>query len=86
KDIFVEYLKLDYLLLGKPGSYPEWFISEKNKDKYNEIVIQKNFNSTREAYKKTEFEKFQYDVLNNKVGTIEIFFNYSNRKTILEIF
>ncbi|MGL5797270.1 MAG: B12-binding domain-containing radical SAM protein [Cetobacterium sp.] len=86
KDIFIEYLKLDYLLLGKPGSYPEWFISEKNKDKYNEIVIQKNFTSTREAYKKTEFEKFKYDVLNNKVGAIEIFFNYSNRKTILEIF
>ncbi|MGL5088246.1 MAG: B12-binding domain-containing radical SAM protein [Cetobacterium sp.] len=86
KDIFVEYLKLDYLLLGKPGSYPEWFISKKDKDKYNAIVIEKNFKSTREAYKKTEFEKFQYDVLNNRDEVIEIFFNYSNRKTTFEIF
>ncbi|MGL4999326.1 MAG: B12-binding domain-containing radical SAM protein [Cetobacterium sp.] len=86
KDIFVEYLKLDYLLLGKPGSYPEWFISKKDKEKYNAIVIEKNFKSTREAYKKTEFEKFQYDVLNNRAEVIEIFFNYSNRKTTFEIF
>ncbi|MGL4628558.1 MAG: B12-binding domain-containing radical SAM protein [Cetobacterium sp.] len=86
KDIFIEYLKLDYLLLGKPGAYPEWFISKKDKDKYNEIVIEKNFTSTREAYKKTEFEKFEYDVLNHKKDTVEIFFNYSNKKPKLETF
>ncbi|MGL4642303.1 MAG: B12-binding domain-containing radical SAM protein [Cetobacterium sp.] len=86
KDIFIEYLKLDYLLLGKPGAYPEWFISKKDKEKYNEIVVEKNFSSTREAYKKTEFEKFEYDVLNHRVDTIEIFFNYSNKKPKLEIF
>lgn len=28
-DIFIEFLKLDYILLGKPGVYPEWFRSEK---------------------------------------------------------
>ncbi|MGL5971214.1 MAG: B12-binding domain-containing radical SAM protein, partial [Cetobacterium sp.] len=86
KDIFIEYLKFDYLLLGKPGSYPEWFTSEKDKERYNEIVVEKNFTSTREAYKKTEFEKFNYNVLNDKVEVVEIFFNYSHRKTTFEIF
>ncbi|MGL5645061.1 DUF4080 domain-containing protein, partial [Cetobacterium sp.] len=70
KNIFIEYLKLDYLLLGKPGVYPEWFISNKDKEKYNNIIIEKDFISSREGYKKTEFEKFNYDVLNNKNGEI----------------
>ena len=86
KNIFIEYLKLDYLLLGKPGVYPEWFISNKDKEKYNNIIIEKDFISSREGYKKTEFEKFNYDVLNNKNGEIEIFFNYTKKKTILETF
>ncbi|MGL4788015.1 MAG: DUF4080 domain-containing protein, partial [Cetobacterium sp.] len=86
KNIFIEYLKLDYLLLGKPGVYPEWFISNKDKEKYNNIIIEKDFISSREGYKKTEFEKFNYDVLNNKNGEIEIFFNYAKKKTILETF
>ena len=86
KDIFIEYLKLDYLLLGKPGMYPEWFISNKDKEKYNAIVIEKNYASVREGYKKTEFEKFEYDVINNKKREIEIFFDYSNKKIKLEIF
>lgn len=86
KDIFIEYLKLDYLLLGKPGMYPEWFISNKDKEKYNAIVIEKNYAPVREGYKKTEFEKFEYDVINNKKREIEIFFDYSNKKIKLEIF
>lgn len=86
KNIFIEYLKLDYLLLGKPGVYPEWFISNKNKEKYNKIIVEKSFASSREGYKKTEFEKFNYDVLNNKNKEIEIFFNYSNKKVVFEVF
>ena len=85
-EIFIEYLKLDYLLLGKPGSYPEWFISHKNKDKYNDIIIGKKYSSVREGYKKTEFEKFSYDVIKNEKKEIEIFFDYSNKKTKIEIF
>ena len=85
-EIFIEYLKLDYLLLGKPGLYPEWFISHKNKDKYNDIIIGKKYSSVREGYKKTEFEKFSYDVIKNEKKEIEIFFDYSNKKTKIEIF
>ncbi|MDX8335429.1 B12-binding domain-containing radical SAM protein [Candidatus Cetobacterium colombiensis] len=86
KEIFIEYLKLDYLLLGKPGMYPDWFISNKDKEKYNQIIIEKNFKSSREGYKKTEFEKFSYDVLNNENKSIEILFDYSDKKTKLELF
>ncbi|MCQ8211426.1 B12-binding domain-containing radical SAM protein [Cetobacterium somerae] len=85
-EIFIEYLKLDYLLLGKPGLYPEWFISHKNKDKYNDIIVGKKYSSVREGYKKTEFEKFSYDVIKNEKKEIEIFFDYSNKKIKIEIF
>ena len=85
-EIFIEYLKLDYLLLGKPGLYPEWFLSDKNKEKYNDIIVEKKYSSVREGYKKTEFEKFNYDVINNEKKEIEIFFDYSNKKIKLEIF
>lgn len=85
KEIFIEYLKLDYLMLGKPGSYPQWFESEKDKERYNEIIISKNYKSSREAYKKTEFEKFNYNVLKNVDGEIEILFNYMPKKVELEV-
>ena len=85
KKIFVEYLKLDYLMLGKPGSYPQWFISQKDKERYNEIIVSKNYSSSREAYKKTEFEKFNFDVLKDEVGEIEILFNYMPKNVELEV-
>lgn len=86
KNIFIEYLKLDYLLLGKPGSYPEWFVSQKDKDKYNEILLKKDFSSIREGNKKTEFEKFNFNVLENKDEAIEVLFDYSSRKVQLEVY
>lgn len=86
KEIFIEYLKLDYLLIGKPGSYPKWFVSEKDKEKYNEIIQNKEFSSSREAYKKTEFENFKYNVISHKKENINILFNYSNKKVKLELF
>ncbi|WP_297595864.1 B12-binding domain-containing radical SAM protein [uncultured Cetobacterium sp.] len=85
KKIFVEYLKLDYLMLGKPGSYPQWFISQKDKERYNEIIVSKNYSSSREAYKKTEFEKFNFNVLKDEVGEIEILFNYMPKNVELEV-
>lgn len=85
-EIFKEYLKFDYLLLGKPGYYPDWFKSEKNKQKYSSLISKKDFSSLREGIKKSEFEKFFYDVINHKNKEIEILFDYSRKKTRIEIF
>ena len=85
-EIFKEYLKFDYLFLGKPGSHPEWFISEKDKEKHNQLISDKNFKSIREAHKKTEFEKFKYNIFENKDETVEILFNYEKNLTSIEIF
>lgn len=60
-EIFREYLKYDYLLIGKPGVYPDWFNSSKDKDLYNEILSEMDFKTQREAYKNTEFEIFNFD-------------------------
>nr|WP_307774361.1 B12-binding domain-containing radical SAM protein [uncultured Cetobacterium sp.] len=85
KDSFIEYLKLDYLLLGKPGSYPEWFKSKKDKDLYNEIVISKEFKSSREGFKKTEFERFEFNVITGEKIPVNLFLDYSRKKTKIEI-
>lgn len=75
-DVFVEHLKFDYLMLGKPGNYPTWFKSHKDKDKYNEIIEKVGFKSTREAHKKTELEKFTYNIRDNKKEELDILFIY----------
>jgi radical SAM superfamily enzyme YgiQ (UPF0313 family) len=83
-NLFIEYLKFDYLLLGKPGFYPEWFESRKDKDKYAGIISEKGFSSIREAYKKTEMERFNFDILENKNQEIDILFNYSKKMCEIE--
>ncbi|MGL5122910.1 MAG: DUF4080 domain-containing protein [Fusobacteriaceae bacterium] len=75
---FIEYLKYDFLMLGKPGNYPQWFQSKKNGDMYNDIIKTKNFISTREAHKNTELENFSIDILNDTEKDVILFFNYKN--------
>lgn len=85
KEIFLEYLKFDYLLMGKPGTYPEWFISQKDKELHNEIVTKKEFKSSREGFKKTELEKFSYNILTKENKEVTILFSYEKKETELEI-
>ncbi|MGL4308632.1 MAG: DUF4080 domain-containing protein, partial [Cetobacterium sp.] len=80
-EIFIEYLKYDYLLIRKPGAYPEWFKSEKAKDKYLEILQVKNYNSNREGFKKTEIERFTYNIFTKENEIINIFFEYGKQET-----
>ncbi|MBZ4682879.1 MAG: hypothetical protein PWP46_328 [Fusobacteriaceae bacterium] len=84
-DIFVEYLKFDYLSMGKTGHFPYWFVRNSDKNKYNELLQELNFKSKRDAYKKTEYEIFNYDIINNKNDKKEILFIYSNELIIKEI-
>ncbi|MFK4785571.1 B12-binding domain-containing radical SAM protein [Fusobacterium sp. MFO224] len=81
KEEFLEYLKFDYLMIKKPGYYPEWFASYKNKEKYKDEVEKMEFKTSREAYKKTEIERFNFDIDSLKSGEIDILFDYSKKKT-----
>lgn len=82
--IFIEYLKLDFLLIGKPGNYPEWFISRKDKELHNNILQEKGFRTIREGYKKTEIELFSYDVLEGTDDEIVLYFDYSGENVKVE--
>ncbi|MGL6119109.1 MAG: DUF4080 domain-containing protein, partial [Fusobacteriaceae bacterium] len=63
---FIEFLKYDFLLLGKPGNYPNWLKSEKDSELYNNILKTCTFKSIREGHRYSELEKFKYNILENK--------------------
>ena len=79
-DIFVEFLKYDYLALGKPGSYPEWLKSNKGSELHNQLIKDSEFKSVREGHKNSELEEFKYNIFTNKREKINIFFNYKTKK------
>ena len=83
-DIFVEHLKFDYLLMGKPGSYPYWFESKKDKEKYSRVIEKLDFKSTREAHKKSEIERFNYDVPGNKASAVDLLFIYDESEVKIQ--
>lgn len=80
--IFTEYLKFDYLLLGKPGFYPEWAESFKDKEKYKNLLEKMEFKTLREAYKKTEIERFSYNIFEEKEEEFDILFDYRKEETV----
>ncbi|MFR9020084.1 MAG: DUF4080 domain-containing protein, partial [Fusobacterium sp.] len=77
---FLENLKMDYLLLGKPGFYPEWLESYKDKEKYKNALEKMNFRTLREAYKNTEIERFNYNFIDGKEER-DILFIYEKGET-----
>ena len=79
-DLFVEFLKYDYLALGKPGSYPEWLKSNKDSELHNQLIKDSEFKSVREGHKNSELEEFKYNIFTNKRENINIFFNYKTKK------
>lgn len=85
-EIFAEYLKFDYFFMGKTGNYPEWLKRNTDKEKYNEILDSFDFKSKREGHKKTEFEIFNYDIINKKQGKKALIFLYNKKTDFREIF
>lgn len=79
REIFVEYLKYDYLMLGKTGFYPEWFKSEKDGELYDELIREGNYKSIREGHKNSELERFTYNIFTRKFEDIYIFFDYRTK-------
>ena len=84
-EIFVECLKFDYLLLGKPGFYPEWIVSIKDKEKYKSNIEKMDFRTLREAYKYTEIERFNYNIFENKKEDVDILFKYQKEENSFSI-
>lgn len=80
--VFTEYLKFDYILLGKPGFYPEWAESFKDKEKYKNLLEKMEFKTLREAYKKTEIERFSYNIFEEKEEEFDILFDYRKEETV----
>lgn len=79
KDVFLEYLKYDYLMLGKAGFYPEWFKSEKDGELYDKLIKEENYKSIREGHKNSELEKFSYNIFTKSFEDIYMFFDYRDK-------
>ena len=78
-EIFEEYLKFDFIMLGKPGFYPEWLISRKDSELHNSIIKEKGFKSVREGHKNSELEFFRFDIFSGNKEEINIFFDYKTK-------
>ena len=81
KEEFLEYLKFDYLFMGKPGFYPAWIEENKDKELHKNIIEKMSFRSTREAHKLTELERFSINIDTKEREEINIFFDYSGEET-----
>jgi hypothetical protein len=60
--VAIEWLKLDFLLQGKPGSFPDWFIRRYSKDAHDAALVSHGISgpggeTRRLAYARTEYEE-----------------------------
>jgi len=85
---FIEYLKFDYINLGKPGKYPEWFISSKDKDYYHEIIEKlvedSKFKNNRQGFKNTEMEEFEIDIFTGERKKTKLLFIYEGKESKIQ--
>ncbi len=85
---FIEYLKFDYINLGKPGKYPEWFTSSKDKDLYHELVEKlvedSKFKNNRQGFKNTEMEEFHIDIFTGEIKQTKLLFIYEGKETKIQ--
>ncbi|MGN0944266.1 MULTISPECIES: B12-binding domain-containing radical SAM protein [Fusobacterium] len=77
--IFEEYLKFDFIMLGKPGFYPIWLNTRKDSELYNSIIKEKGFKSVRDGHKNSELELFSFNIFSGNKEEINIFFNYKTK-------
>jgi len=85
---FIEYLKFDYINLGKPGKYPEWFISSKDKVLYHKVieklVEESKFKNNRQGFKNTEMEEFDIDIFTGERKKTKLLFTYEGKETKIQ--
>ncbi len=86
-EIFKECLKYDYLLGGKPGVYPYWYERIQEREIYREKIENRaEFESNREAYKKSELEIFKSNIVGNKAGRKAVLFLYLKNGVRTEVY
>jgi len=60
----VEWLRYDFLLQGKPGSFPAWFLRRYDKAAHDDALVAHNLlekgQSRRSAYSRSEFDQFAF--------------------------
>lgn len=82
-DVFIEMLKFDFLLLGKPGFFPEWFNRNSSRELFKNAVENSNyFNSEKDGYKNGEFEIFMH--IFEKKSSVLFIYN-KQKKVITEV-
>ena len=63
RPVLQEYLRYDFVLSGKKGNFPSWYVHRYDKEKHRALLEQKEMlHSTRLAFATTEFETFDFDV------------------------
>ena len=64
-------------MMGKPGVFPAWYKREVNREIYREKVENREeFESNREAYKKSELEIVKGNILGEKEEKVAVLFLY----------
>lgn len=81
-DVFLEYIKFDYLYMEKPKFDFSWLKRKSDKDKYNEILKSRVKFNIRELYKVTEYEIFNIDVFTGEKKKQELLFHYNKEKSV----
>jgi radical SAM superfamily enzyme YgiQ (UPF0313 family) len=84
---FIENLKYDYLKMGKPGIYPKWYKKNIDREIYRDkIENREEFESNREAYKKSELEIFETDIINGISKKKAVLFLYLKNGVKTEVY
>lgn len=84
---FKESLKYDYLMSGKPGVYPKWYERKTDREIYREKVENREeFESNREAYKKSEMEIFETDIVEGSSRKNAVLFLYLKNGVKTEVY
>lgn len=78
-DIFIlkELLRLDFLRIAKPGSFPSWFSRHYSKELHHKALIEHTqMKSTREAYSYSEYEEFEVNPNTYEIQKTPVLFLY----------
>lgn len=65
-DVALEWLRYDFLLLGKPGTFPQWYDRRYSKEGHDGALLSLGLagdgrETRKNAYARTEFESFRFD-------------------------
>ena len=87
-EYLLEYLKYDYLLQGKPGHFPTWFIRRYSREAHDTALnsqglLSDPFVPRRTAYARSEFERFRFTPNDTETAILFIYpeKNFKGKRT-----